>query len=92
MRHRKDISVFCTLLLILCIAMLGLSLAACEDEEKPILHYKVYQEKADGSYTLWVMKEKPNYDGGFVYWDRDDGTRICVSGSITVESFKVGEE
>lgn len=72
--------------------LLGFFLVACEEEKKPIFHYKVYQEKADGSYTLWTMKEKPSIDEGFVYWERPDGTDLYISGSITVESFIVGEE
>lgn len=90
MSYRKDHTIFFVLLLIICV--LGMTLIACDEDKKPIFHYKIYQEKADGSYILWTMKDKPKFDNGFVYWEQEDGNNIYIGGNITVETFKVGEK
>jgi hypothetical protein len=71
--------------------MLGLSLVACDDEKKPIIHWKVYRENAPKDFTLWTMAEEPEINGGFVCWEQE-GTDICVSGKITIQSYIAGEK
>ena len=73
--------------LILCVFTLG-----CDEDEKPVYHWKVFRENSDGNYTMWSMPKKPKMENGFACWDLDDGTSICISGKLTIESYQVGGE
>jgi hypothetical protein len=83
-------SAIVALLLILTAAVI---LVGCdEDEKKPIIHWKVFRENADGNYTMWTMTEKPEAEEGFLCWTEKEGNEICISGKITLQSFIAGEE
>lgn len=71
------------------IMLAGLILLAGCEEDKTIIHYKVYRENRDGTHTMWVLRNKPSFGEGFVYWKHESGANFSISGKITIEPFIV---
>jgi len=67
------------------------TLYGCDDDKKPIIHWKVYRENAPKDFTLWTMPNEPKLKEGFVCWEQD-GNNICVSGKLTIQSYIAGEK
>lgn len=78
-------------LLVLLLSAIGIFLPGCDDEDKPVWHYKVYRENLnDDTNTMWIMQEKPEMDEGFLCWEKDGGGEFCISGKITIDTYQVG--
>lgn len=83
-------SIILLIMLLLLCATMSLTLVGCDDEKKPVIHWKVYRENAPKDFTIWVMPEEPDIEGAFVCWEQD-GNAVCISGKITIQSFIAGE-
>lgn len=79
-----------TILVVILVCLLSFYNVACENTEKPVYHYKVYRENLDASHTLWIMPAEPTRDEGFLCWPKEDGSKFCISGKITVDTYQVG--
>ena len=85
--------IFLSWLVVLTVMVCGaLIFAGCDDDKNgPIIHYKVYRLNQDGSSTLWTLPIKPELANGFACWPKDNGKKLCISGTITIEEYEAAK-